>query len=418
MTGACYKGTTTTLRTRNCSSILMGRWCPTGRLWQPPPRRRALVRSLLQAPSPVSARTTRSLTLLTCPAEKEHSNPATTTPSTSRRSLGSGPPWVPELKLLTRRVASCWGTTAAGFPAAVAAAKRADVAIVVLGGRSGLNESSTVGEARDATNLRPTGVQEELASAVAATGTPTVLVVMSGRAHVLSEVAANVQALLVAWPLGEQGGAALADVLLGRAEPTGRLAVTLPRATGQVPLYSSHRSGGMRSVFYDDYTDCACTPLFSFGHGLGYTTFAYSNIAVEARDTSTNITVGVTVTNTGAREGEELVQLYVSDLVASVARPDASLIGFARLCLAPGEPARVTFAVHPSRLAFYDEAMRFVVEPGLFRFAVGASSSDIRQEAVVNVTGPVASYSQRSIVAVTAVVEQCNGGGELSPTHK
>ena len=108
----------------------------------------------------------------------------------------------------------------------------------------------------------------------------------------------------------------------------------------------------------------------------------------------------------------------MSDLVASVARPDASLIGFARLYLGPGEAARVTFAVHPSRLAFYDEAMRFVVEPGLFRFAVGASSSDIRQEATVNVTGPVASYSQRSIVAVTAVVDRCNGGEALSPTHK
>jgi beta-glucosidase len=310
------------------------------------------------------------------------------------------------------------GEDRAGFSAAVAAAARADVAVVVLGGRSGLHESSTVGEARDATDLRLTGVQEELVSAVAATGTPTVLVVMSGRAHVLSEVANLVQALLVAWPLGEQGGNALADVLLGKAEPTGRLAVTLPRSTGQVPLYSSHRSGGGRSVFYGDYTDCACTPLFSFGHGLGYTTFGYSNITVEARDTSSNITVGVTVTNTGAREGEELVQLYVSDLVASVARPDASLIGFARLCLGPGEPARVTFAVHPSRLAFYDEAMRFVVEPGLFRFAVGASSSDVRQEAVVNVTGPVASYSQRSIVAVTAMVERCNGGEALSPTHK
>ncbi|MGD0220557.1 MAG: glycoside hydrolase family 3 N-terminal domain-containing protein, partial [Acidimicrobiales bacterium] len=136
------------------------------------------------------------------------------------------------------------GEDRAGFPAALAAATRADVAVVVVGGRSGLHESSTVGEARDATDLRLTGVQEELVSVVAATGTPTVLVVMSGRAHVLSEVAHRVQALLVAWPLGEQGGNALADVLLGKAEPTGRLAVTLPRSTGQVPLYSSHRSGG------------------------------------------------------------------------------------------------------------------------------------------------------------------------------
>ena len=294
------------------------------------------------------------------------------------------------------------GEDRVGFPAAVAAAARADVAVVVVGGRSGLHKSSTVGEARDATDLRLTGVQEELVDAVAATGTPTVLVVMSGRAHVLSEVANRVQALLVAWPLGEQGGNALADVLLGKAEPTGRLAVTLPRSTGQVPLYSSHRSGGGHSEFYGDYTDCRHTPLFSFGHGLGYTTFGYSDITVEAGDTSSPVRVEVTVANTGDREGEEVVQLYVSDLVASVARPETYLIGFTRLSLAPGEAVRVTFDVHPSRLAFYDEAMRFVLEPGLFRFAVGASSSDIRQQTVVEITGPVASYLQRSVVAVTA----------------
>ncbi|MFZ2058646.1 MAG: glycoside hydrolase family 3 C-terminal domain-containing protein [Acidimicrobiales bacterium] len=233
----------------------------------------------------------------------------------------------PRIEVAYEKGCELQGDDRAGFPAAVAAAKRADVAVVVLGGCSGLNESSTVGEARDAMNLGPKGIQEELASAVAATGTPTVLVVMSGKAHVLSGVAGQVQALLVAWPLGEQGANALADVLLGRAEPTGRLTVTLPRATGQIPLYSSHRSGGGRSVFYGDYTDCARTPLFSLGHGLGYTTFGYSDIAVEVRDTSSTITVGVTVTNTGAREGEEVVQLYVSDLVASVARPEASLIG-------------------------------------------------------------------------------------------
>jgi beta-glucosidase len=302
------------------------------------------------------------------------------------------------------------GDDRAGFPGAVAAAALADVAVLVLGGRSGLHKSSTVGETRDATDLRLTGVQEELVTAVTATGTPTVLVVMSGRAHVLSEVAERVQALLVAAPLGEQGGNALADVVLGKAEPTGRLAVTLPRSTGQVPLYSSHRSGGGRSEFYGDYTDCRHTPLFSFGHGFGYTTFGYSDITVEAGDTSSRISVGVTLTNTGDREGEEVVQLYVSDLVASVARPESYLIGFTRLSLAPGEAARVTFDVHPSRLAFYDEAMEFVVEPGLFRFAVGASSSDIRQNAVVELTGPVATYSQRSILPVTAIVsEQARG---------
>ena len=298
------------------------------------------------------------------------------------------------------------GDDRSGFPAAVAAAARADVAVVVVGGRSGLHPSSTVGEARDATDLRLTGAQEQLVSAVTATGTPTVLVVMSGRAHVLSELAGQVQALVVAWPLGEQGGNALADVLLGRAEPTGRLPVTLPRATGQVPLYSSHRSGGACSMFYGDYTDCAQGALFSFGHGLGYTTFDYSDITIEAGSTSSPVTIGVTVVNAGPRGGEEVVQLYVSDLVASVARPQASLVGFTRVALASGEAARVTFSVHPSRLAFYDEGMRFVVEPGQFRFAVGASSTDIRQEAVADVTGPVAYYSQRSIVAVSAVVSE------------
>ncbi len=298
------------------------------------------------------------------------------------------------------------GDDRSGIPLAVAAAARADVAVVVVGGRSGLTETATVGEARDATDLRLTGVQEELVEAVAATGTPTVLVVMSGRAHVLTEPASQVQALLVAWPLGEQGGNALADVLVGRAEPAGRLAVTLPRATGQVPLYNSHRSGGAHSVFYDDYTDSPHTPLFSFGHGIGYTTFGYSDLIVDARDTSTPLSVQLTLTNTGDREGEEVVQLYASDLVASVARPHASLIGFTRVRLSPGEAARVTFDVHPSRLAFYDEAMRFVVEPGTFCFAVGASSSDLRQQVVVELTGPVASYSQRSVVPVGAMVRQ------------
>ncbi|MGO9659616.1 MAG: glycoside hydrolase family 3 N-terminal domain-containing protein [Acidimicrobiales bacterium] len=296
------------------------------------------------------------------------------------------------------------GHDRSGFIPAVTAAAGAEVAIVVVGGRSGLQRDATVGEARDAVDLRLTGVQEELVNAVAATGTPTVAVVMSGRAHVLADIAGSVQALLVAWPLGEQGGNALADVLLGRAEPAGRLAVTLPRATGQVPRYSSHRSGGSVSVFYTYYTDCEHTPLFSFGHGLGYTTFSYSDIAVRASSTSSPVIVGVTVTNAGKRSGEEVVQLYASDLVASVARPEASLIGFARLNLPPGEAARVTFDVHPSRLAFYDEEMQFVVEPGQFRFSVGASSSDIRQQAVVELTGPVASYSQRSIVAVSASV--------------
>jgi beta-glucosidase len=315
-----------------------------------------------------------------------------------RAALGPG------VEVVYEKGCDLLGDDRAGFLNAVAAAAAADVAVVVVGGRSGLQRDATVGEARDAVDLRLTGPQEDLVKSVAATGTPTVLVVMSGRAHVLTEVAGAVQALLVAWPLGEQGGNALADVLLGKAEPGGRLAVSLPRATGQVPRYSSHRSGGSSSVFYDGYTDCDHTSLFSFGHGLGYTTFAYSDIAVEAGTTSSPVRVGVTVANTGARAGEEVVQLYASDLVASVARPEASLIGFTRVDLPAGEVARVTFNVHPSRLAFYDEDMNFVVEPGQFRFAVGGSSSDLDERAVVELTGAVTAFSQRSVVAATAAV--------------
>jgi beta-glucosidase len=296
------------------------------------------------------------------------------------------------------------GDDRSGFPAAVAAAASADVAIVVVGGRSGLSREATVGEARDASDLRLTGAQEELVAAVARTGTPTVVVVMSGRAHVLTGVAANAAALVVAWPLGQQGGNALADVLLGRVEPSGRLPLTLPRATGQVPLYHSHRSGGARSMFHGDYTDCSHTPLFSFGHGLSYTTFEQSDIAIEASDTLSFVTVAVTVTNTGDRAGEEVVQLYASDLVASVARPEISLIGFARAVLAPKQAARVVFKVHPSRLAFYDDEMRFVVEPGQFRFGTGASAGDISQQAVVALVGDVALYSLHSVVPVTSEV--------------
>ena len=157
-------------------------------------------------------------------------------------------------------------------------------------------------------------------------------------------------------------------------------------------------------MFYGDYTDCPHSPLYSFGHGLGYSTFEYFNMTVAGSDTSTPVTVEVTVANTGQREGETVVQLYVSDLVASVARPAAALVGFARVDLAAGRQARVTFHVHPSRLAFYDEQMRFVVEPGEFRLAIGASSSDIRQESIVELAGPLQLYSQRSVIPVRAEI--------------
>lgn len=312
----------------------------------------------------------------------------------------------PQTTVLYEKGCEVDGDDRAGFDAATAIAAQADVAVVVVGGRSGLHKRATVGEARDATDLRLTGVQEELIEAVANTGTPTVVVVMSGRAHVLARPASVASALVVAWPLGEQGGHGLADVLFGKTGPVGRLPVTLPRATGQVPLYYSHRSGGAKSMFYSDYTDCDHRPLYPFGHGLSYTTFEYRDLVVDAADTQSPLVASVLVVNTGDRAGEDVVQLYVTDLVASVARPALQLVGFGRVVLEPGQARRVELTVHPSRLAFYDEQMDFVVEPGLFRFAIGASAGDLRAEAIVELRGETAHYSQRSVVATKCKVSE------------
>ena len=296
------------------------------------------------------------------------------------------------------------GDDRSGFDAAILAVERADVALVFVGGESGLMPHSTVGEARDASDLGLTGVQQELVDAVVATGTPTVVVVIGGRVFALPWIAEHVPAVLYAWLPGEEGGNAIADVVLGHVNPSGRLPVTLPRHVGQVPVHATHLAGGGRSQFWHDYTDRPSSPLFPFGHGLSYTSFAYDDFAITAGSTTSPTSVTVRVTNTGARAGDEIVQLYVTDLVASVVRPLRALVGFARVGLAPAESATVTFTAHPSRLAFYDADMRFVCEPGEFTFAVGASWRDIRARETVVLDGDVAEYRQREIVSTTATI--------------
>ncbi len=291
------------------------------------------------------------------------------------------------------------GDDRSGFEAATALAARADVAIVCVGGESGLMQHSTVGEARDASDLSLTGVQQELVEAVVATGTPTVVVVIGGRVFALPWIAANVPAVLMAWLPGEEGGHAIADVLTGATNPSGRLPLTLPRTVGQVPIHGGHRFGGGRSQFWGDYTDGPTSPLFPFGHGLSYTTFEYADLDVAPGATTESSKVQVRVTNTGSRAGEDVVQLYVTDEVASVARPRRRLIGFGRVALEPGETQTASFTVHPSRLAFYDTNMRFVCEPGAFTFAVGASWNDIRASSTVDLPGDVAEYRQSAIRA-------------------
>jgi len=288
---------------------------------------------------------------------------------------------------------------------AVAAARDADVAIVCVGGRSGLTGDCTVGEARDATDLSLTGAQPELVERVIATGTPTVVVVIGGRVFALPSIAERAAALLFAWLPGEEGGNAIADVLFGSVNPSGRLPVSLPRSVGQVPVHYRHRAGGGRSTFHGDYTDSPTTPLFPFGHGLSYTTFAYDALAVHGGSTREPVDVSVRVANDGRRPGDEVIQLYVRDEVASVARPNRQLVGFAWLSLAPGERRTVHFTVHPSRLAFYDPDLRFVIEPGVLTFMVGASSADIRASASVDLAGPTTEHRQAAIVPTAVRIE-------------
>ncbi len=297
------------------------------------------------------------------------------------------------------------GDDTSGFPEAVRAALDSEVAVVVVAGRSGLAPSSTVGEARDATLLGLTGPQEQLVDAIAATGTPTVVVVMSGRVHDLSPIDRLAAALVQAYPLGEEGGHALAEVLYGTVAPSGRLPVTLPRAVGQVPRYYGHRYGGSKSMFYGDYVDSPASPLYPFGHGLSYTSFAYDALGARASTTAAPVVVTTAVTNTGGCFATEVAQLYVSDPVASVVRPERQLVGFARVDLAPGQTRRVVFEVHPSRLAFYNEAMQRVTEPGELTFSVGPASGDLRASATVTLSGTVTVYPITGTVPTAVTVD-------------
>jgi beta-glucosidase len=312
---------------------------------------------------------------------------------------------LPDISVNYEAGCSIAGEDTSGIGDAVRVAEEADIALVFVGGRSGLTPASTVGEARDASDLRLTGVQEQLVEAVAATGTPTVVVLLSGRVHSISSVVERVPAVVQAWLPGEEGGHAIADVLLGRSDPVGRLPVSLPRGVGQVPVHHDVRAGGGKSLFWGTYSDGPTTPLFAFGHGLTYTTFEYGDLeVVDEGSTTEPIVLRVSVSNMGNRDGSEVVQLYARDEVASVARPDQQLVGFTRVELKAGSSVPVTFEVHPSRLAFLDEAMQFVTEPGMFRFTVGGASDTASSGATVDLSGSVALYRQREIIATSVHV--------------
>lgn len=247
----------------------------------------------------------------------------------------------------------------------------ADVAVVVVGGRSGLTRQDTSGEFRDASDLRLDADQLALVEATAATGAPTVVVVVGGRAHSLTELLPHADALVLAWLPGEEGGSGLVDVLCGDVDAGGRLPVSLLRSVGQVGVHAGHHHGGGRSQFLGDYVDGPATPLFPLGHGLSYTTWSYRDLVAEAGTTEDDLAVAVTVANTGDRAGEEVVQVYARDEVASVGVPARRLVAFTRIEAAPGETVRLRFTIPAGRLGFTGADLRFRVEPGDVTFLAG-----------------------------------------------
>lgn len=311
---------------------------------------------------------------------------------------------LPDVEITYAKGCEVLGNDFSDFPAAARLAREADVAVVVVAGKSGLQRPVTVGEGNDATDLDLTGVQNELITALAGTGTPLVVVVLSGRVHTLGRILPLANALLQLFPAGEEGGHGLADVLTGKVNPAARLPVTLPRSVGQVPIFAGQRAGGDRIPLFGDYVDSPATPLFAFGHGLSYTSFTYSELRIRGGEITEPVAITVDVANTGELAGDEVVQLYVRDDVASVARPERLLLGFARVSLAPGQCRQITFTVHPSRLAFYDARMRFVTEPGSFTFSIGASSVDIRAEQTLTLEGPLVEYRQREVVETSVEI--------------
>jgi beta-glucosidase len=274
-----------------------------------------------------------------------------------------------------------------GFPAALAAARAADAVILVLG-----ETESMSAEANNRARLDLPGAQLELAKRIVALGRPVVVVLMNGRPLSIPWLDEHVPAIVEAWYLGVQMGPAVADVLLGDYNPSGKLPVTFPRTVGQVPLHYDHKRTGRPPVdtlkYTSKYIDVAWTPLYPFGHGLSYTTFSYGKPDLDRTrmGTGDTVTVSVAVTNTGTRAGAEVVQLYLRDDVASSTRPVRQLRGFRKITLAPGETRTVHFRLGPDELGVYvptggegELGFRKVVEPGSFTVFVGGSSLTTNQ---------------------------------------
>jgi len=275
-----------------------------------------------------------------------------------------------------------------GIEDAVAMAESSDRVLLVIG-----EDYDLSGEARSRSKLELPASQRALADAIFATGKPVTVILVTGRPVVISDLAERADAILNTWMLGVEAGNALADVLWGDVSPAGRLPISFPRRSGAVPYtYSEYPSGRPADPDLSNdsnrYHDLPVTPHYPFGHGLSYSTFEYGDLTAEVDTVSPDqkIKLTVAVSNTGARKADEVVQLYMRDPVASVARPKMELRGFARISLAPEETKSVTFTLDPAQAAIWKQGSEWIVEAGRLDFMVGASSSDIRDTVSVNIS--------------------------------
>jgi beta-glucosidase len=294
-----------------------------------------------------------------------------------------------------------------GIQAAVEAARGAEVAIVVVGERSGLTRDCTCGEARDRMNIGLPGRQNELVTAVASTGTPVVLVMVAGRPLAIESAAAACAAIVHAWVPGEEGPEALSDVLFGAANPGGKLPITVPWDSGQIPIYYGHKPSGGKSSWQGPYVDGSNEPLWPFGFGLSYTRFEVRDLRLDRQSVPIDgeFEASVVVANVGDRTGDEVVQLYVCDEEASVTRPVKELRGFKRVRLAAGEERTIRFRLAVEQLAFTGVDGRLRIEPGRVTVMVGSSSADLPCTAEIEIVGDILHVKRRTRYFTDVTVE-------------
>jgi len=293
-----------------------------------------------------------------------------------------------------------------GFEEAVSVAAEADVVVLVLGESADMS-----GEARSRSRIDLPGVQKKLAKSIVGTGTKVVVVLMNGRPLAIPWLDGNVSAVLEAWFLGIQSGNAIADVLFGVYNPGGKLAVTVPRSVGQIPCFYYHKNTGrpasIENLYTSRYFDLPITPLYPFGHGLSYTEFKYSRLKIENKKVKANdsLEISFSIKNTGKMAGSEVFQLYIKDVVASVAPPVKKLTGFKRIYLRSGEEAKINIKMPVNLLGFYNVEMKKIVEPGEVKIMIGSSSEDIRLDDSFTIEGKVSQIDESEVYYSSVKVE-------------